>query len=1447
VLSVRLLGGFEVELNGARADIPSRAAQALLAYLLLPPGKAHRRELLAGLLWPDVSEPKAQKSLRQALWQLGRALEPGGIRLVAADRVNVWVDVRGLDRLDVAELQEPLPPDAPAEALAARVAVYAGELLPGFYDEWVVVERERLEAHFERLMTRLLRQLEVEARWPEALEWGQRWIGQGHVSEAAYQTVMRAYAALGQGAGASLTYQRCREALRERLGLEPSEPTRALYNQIVQAFGMVAPAPNGKPETAAPAGEDRSPEPGPQTPPYKGLHYFTEADAPLFFGRERLVGQLVDYLRGHHFVAVVGASGSGKSSLVRAGLVPALRALAAAGPASPSSSVRILTPGRSPLHSLASVLAGEEATPAAAAAVREELAGDPGALRRLMAEGTSGLLVVDQFEELFTLCRDEAERRAFIANLLALPAAAAGENGAARPPQRVVITLRADFYAHCASYSELRQALESQQFYIGPMSASELRRAIELPAQRAGLEFQSGLVDLILRDVGDEPGALPLLSHALLETWRRRRGRQLALAGYAGAGGVHGAIARSAEQVYQDLRPEHQALARRIFLRLTELGEGTEATRRRAALSELLAYAGPVEVVLQRLAEARLIIIGEEAAEVAHEALIRAWPTLQQWLAEDRDGLRLHRRLTEAAQSWAGLEHDPEELYRGARLAQAREWAQAQPEALNTLEHEFLSVSEAQAEQETAEREAQRQRELETARQLAEAQKLRAEQSARSARLLRMTVAGLLTFLVVATVLAVVGYRLAVQRQALVEVSQANLARSEAQRLAAEADALLQSGGDAQLIALLAIRSLKIGYSPEADAVLGKAMMLNYPTVSFTGHTNSLRDAAYSPDSRLIVTSGNDNTARLWQADTGQELRVFEGHSAPVASVAYSHNGRYILTGSEDGTACLWDAGTGAVVLRIAGHTGQVLSVALSADDEWIVTSATDGWVRVWSAKTGQAAGTPLQADTETVAISPDGNLVLTGDRDGLAELWDWRSGQVVRRLEGHTGRLIAVTFSPDGKLAATASVDKTVALWDVATGARRNVLVGHTAGVFGVEFSPDGRQLVSVGEDRIVRLWDTTTAEQVGQFYSHSSTVTDVAFAPDGQHFVTAGSEGVALVWPARLPGPIRRLAGHTGQIWNVVYSPDGRYLLTTGVDKSARLWDTTTGTTVRVFLGHTAEIYGLAYAADGQLVMTGSFDGTARVWVVTTGQERWRFHAAGDAVVAGVALSPDGRYAAAADENGVAYLWDLATGAPVRQWKAHASGINLMSYSPDGTVLATTSNDATVKLWSAPAGALLHTLEGHTAFVVTAMFSPDGKQVVSASADRTVRIWDVATGASVRTITGHSDLVWSAVFSPDGHFLATASADGTARLWDAVTGQEVRRFAGHTAGVEAVAVAPDGQTVATGSDDGTARLWDIDYTDSVHTLCARLLRDLTAEEREQHGIGAEGATCTD
>ncbi len=407
---------------------------------------------------------------------------------------------------------------------------------------------------------------------------------------------------------------------------------------------------------------------------------------------------------------------------------------------SPRWPIHVITPTSHPLEALAASLTRDSESVTATATLIDDLARDPRGLhlyiRKLLGRASANrlLVVIDQFEELFALCRDEAERRGFVDNLMT--AVSPETDG----PTTVILTLRADFYAHCASYPQLREAVARHQEYIGPMSTEELRRAIEEPAKRGGWELEPGLVDTLLKDVGDEPGALPLLSHALLETWMRRRGRTLTLRGYAEAGGVSGALAKTAGQVYAGFTPEQQAMAQSIFLRLTELGEGTQDTRRRASLEELIPKPEDrpaVEAVLKTLADARLVAIGENTAEVAHEALIREWPALREWLNENREGLRLHRHLTEAAQGWAKLSRDPGEVYRGARLAQAAEWAEAHADEMNALEREFVAASRELAEREEAEREAQRQRELEAAHKLAEAEKQRAEEQARAASRLR--------------------------------------------------------------------------------------------------------------------------------------------------------------------------------------------------------------------------------------------------------------------------------------------------------------------------------------------------------------------------------------------------------------------------------------------------------------------------------------------------------------------------------------------------------------------------------------------------------------------------------------------------------------------------------------------------------------------------------------
>ena len=639
MLEIRLLGQFDLRRNGEALSLPSRPAQSLLAFLVLNPGVGYRREYLAGLLAPETQEDGARNRLRHALWRIRKSLgpDPGtGRDYLVCDELTVAFDAASNHWLDAAVAAARPAPDAPPQALAAALAAYQGDLLPGFYDDWVVLERERIEAAFESNMRLWLERQAGAGRWDDVLHWAERWIALGHSPESAYCALMLAHAARGDASRIAWVYQRCVDDLRNGLSVEPADSTRRLYEQLVRGGGvpLMAQAQVIALAAQAPAPAQQAIN-GSGPPPFKGLEPFHVSDAHLFFGREALVARLMEHLRRDNLLIVVGASGCGKSSLVRAGLVPALvggglpPACDEVTRSTDGPACRILTPTSHPLQALALALSTDESV-LPSAALADDMAADGRSLSLHLTRREAGggqasprmLLVVDQFEEVFTLCRDEAERAAFIENLMR----AAGDREPRCGPIKLIIALRADFYGHCAGYPSLRRALEISQHYIGGMSATELRRCIEGPLEEGRWQVEPGLVELLVRDAGSEPGALPLLSHALLETWRARTGRLLTLAGYEGTGGVHGAIARTADAVYDRFSDGEKAVARRIFLRLVALGDGMQAARRRVARDQLTPDAEsrpPVESVLQSLAAARLITLGQDQVELAHEALIR--------------------------------------------------------------------------------------------------------------------------------------------------------------------------------------------------------------------------------------------------------------------------------------------------------------------------------------------------------------------------------------------------------------------------------------------------------------------------------------------------------------------------------------------------------------------------------------------------------------------------------------------------------------------------------------------------------------------------------------------------------------------------------------------------------------------------------------------------------
>lgn len=1532
MLQVRLLGQFDVRADGKRVLLQRRAGQSLFAFLILTAGTSHRREKLAGLFWSDMPDESARRNLRQELWRVRKALStqtPSPAEYFLAEEISITFNPRSEYWLDVAQLEQPTAADDPLGDLLGKLALYQGELLPGFYEDWVLLERERVAAVFEGKMQQLMERLIEEQRWATCQEWAERWLSLGQAVEPAYRALMLAFNAMGDRGKVVATFARCQQALDQELGVPPSPETRALYEQLIRGES-VSGIDLTSVQVASARGMVKDEPPAPGVSPFKGLNYFDQADADLFFGRELLTARLVQRLREARFLAVVvGASGSGKSSIVRAGLIPALKKGAPlADGAAPQEGSRdwhfiVMTPTAHPLQALALALTRDSESVTATATLMDDLAKDPRSLylflQRQMADSRlqiadsdspsairyspsairHTLLVVDQFEELFTLCRDELEREMFIDNLLTALTPFRTMAVGAESDLTLVLTLRADFYAHLAQYPELREAAAEHQEYIGPMTADELRRAIEEPARLGGWTFETGLVDLYLRDVGDEPGALPLLSHALLETWKRRRGRTLTLKGYAESGGVRGAIAQTAETVYASLSPAQQAIARDIFVRLTELGEATPDgvsatadTRRRASLHELLSdteHVDDVREALTLLADARLITTAESTAEVAHEALIREWSRLREWLAEDREGLMLHRHLTEAAHEWELLERDAGALYRGARLAQAREWLSAETKringladtriagdsawkrALNELERAFLEASEENAEREAREREEQQKRELENAQKLAATEHQAAQRLSTRNRII--TAVGLVAFLL-ALLAGAFGWQSnqnAVQAETNRDIAagnaataQANFTRAEAQRLAAEANVLLKSEGSHELIALLGVRAMNLQYSPQGDTAISGAAGLDYPLQVFAS-TMLPYTMEYSSDGKYLITGGPDDTAHLWDARTGQELRQFvypaTGENANIVWATFAPDNRFVLLQhiKQDFTsdAGLWDVQTGAEVYKFDQPT--FCRHSIFAPDGAHLIMSCNGSIKYWDWHTGQLVRSleiPAQGD-RVRAISNDGQYALSYYLwEGKFTMTFWKIGDAVTKVSEFPisknvtfFTFTAMALSPDSKYILVGDLDGTTHLVEAASGKELYTLKADNT-VLSLDFSPDGKTILVSSQDQLVRLYDRETGQEI-----HRISLTDYAwtakFSPDGKHVLTGSDKGPVRVWEIPSHPHLSVFTGHIGIVDSVAFSPDGQ-LLATGAQDGLRLWNTRTGQLVQHFADAGWVAYGTAFSSDGRYLVSGNLDGTATLWDVAAGRAEQQFSHPFGFQIYDAEFSPDGRSILTAGvvanslEGSGMFVWDIQTGDKKLQIDTGGTPINQATFSPDGQyIVGAIGNEPVARMWDARTGNLVREFKGHSGWVAGVSFSADGKYLATASNDNTARLWEAQTGQELRQFTGHIEAVFAVAFSPDGKTLLTASLDGTARLWDVKTGQELRRMAGHAAGVENAVFSPDGKFIATASDDGTARLWDMDYHDTIRYLCSRLLRDLSSQERAQYNIPSDGATC--
>ncbi|WP_309144446.1 helix-turn-helix domain-containing protein [Streptomyces sp. BR123] len=1102
--------------------------------------------------------------------------------------------------------------------------------------------------------------------------------------------------------------------------------------------------------------------------PYRGLAAFTDRDADRFFGRERATAALVERLFeriGCGPLLLVGRSGAGKSSLLSAGLVPALRRRGGFPSAGADSwPVVRFTPTAHPLQELldctAKVLGGGLGiTP-------QELAERPE--RLLEAVGRRGrtvrpVLLVDQFEEVFTLCGDEEERHAFVRVLCSVAAAepepapeaepAAGA-GAARPGAAVVVLgLRADFSGNCLDLPDLAAVFTDGLFVLPPMSVAELREAVARPAERAGLALEPGLVPLLLRDagVGDglaagpdgtgsaaPSGALPLVSHALLATWQRREGAVLTVAGYEHTGGIRGAVAQTAESAFARLYPAEQRMVRRILVALVHVAEGTGPTRRRmgrAALLEQFADgAAPAARALDAFVRARLVTADRDTVEITHEALLHAWPRLHGWLHADRDGLLIHRQLAEAAAEWEREGRDPSVLHRGTRLETARSWAEelGGGSRLTPPEAEFLAASTA-------------------------AEDARRTQDRRRVRRRQRTLALLLVLLVLAVSAGGVAYR---QRgQAL---DQERVARSHA--LAAESASLAAGRPEASM--RLAEEAYRTKATPQARGALLSTQSLPF-LARLVGHSGPVNAVVFAPGKRLLATAGSDGKVLLRRL-SDRRTSVTLTMPGRVRSVAFSPDGRTLAATSTEGPVRLWDT-AGRVTAELPAETAGARAVAFSPDGRTLAVAAADGSVQV---------------------RDPAGG-----------------AGPATQVLTGHTGRVEALAYAPDGRTLASAGADRTVRLWDPSGDRPPAVLEGHTGGVLGLAFAPDGRSLASGGSDRTVRLWDVAGRRGTATLTGHSDDVNAVAYLPDGTTVVSAGGDGTTRLWDVRSGRPTAALSGHTDYVLALAVDPAGAMLATASFDQSVVLWDLRGPVLAsRPF----AEVWHAAYSPDGKLLATADGDHTVRLWDVPGRRPAAVFEGHTETVY-GVAFAPDGRTLASAGSDGTVRLWDVAARTPLATLTGHGGTVYAVAFAPDGRTLASASSDRTVRLWDVPGRAPLATLTGHSDFANDVVFSPDGRTLASAGDDLTVRLWDVAGRAPLATLTGHAGAVRAVAFGPDGRTLASCGNDGTVRLWDARRYAVTAVLAGHVGAARGIAFSPDGRTLASSGNDRTVRLWDV------------------------------------
>jgi len=1143
--------------------------------------------------------------------------------------------------------------------------------------------------------------------------------------------------------------------------------------------------------------------------PWVGLSPVDQSHGQYFFGRDDEVQILTERVEQSNFLAVVGGSGLGKSSLVRAGLIPALERRGA----SVDSEWRccVFEPTASPLQRLASELiqlAGLPPSKHNADSLAAALRSDSNALRNYIdnnIDASRTLLVIDQFEDFIRRYDNTPEQRAFVDNLLtAISDPRAGIH--------VIVAIRTDFYARLEqdpSLFNLWSKVAANDYKILKLLDKALRRIIEEPARLVGLEWDDALVDALVRDLHEEPGALSMLSQTMVELFKRREGIRLTYKSYEQSGGVQETIKNKAEEVFASFGEREQDHIRQIIINLTDVAERPEHdVKARVSLDDLvgdLEDYDQINSIIRKLADERLLVTSNDYetssvddgrpkvwVEASHDALIRYWPRARNWLNEKRDAKLMFDGLDAAAREWdrARKEGDKERgaanLFRGSKLDSFLDAQSSFIDFLRPIHHEFLDASKRLRDKERA------------------AEYHRREVNEQRRKWKRIAVAA--GVIVIAFVVFSI-FLISKTREANRQSAEANRQRNFAGSLLRAADSRSQLQFDPELSLLLAIESGKLVNNGEAQSALRQAIAATHLRGIFAGHSAPVIGIAVSRDGRYLLTGGADNEARLWDIPTRKTIQTFKGHKGWVYWVAFSPDEKSVVTASHDSTVVIWDKDT-AKVLHTLKHEKAVNNAVFSADGSKILTACDDNIARIWDIKTEKVVVT-LKSHTSwinTAVYSPDGKLVVTGSGDHTAKVWEAQNGNLLRTLEQHSGSVLSVAFSPDGKKLVTGSSDKLAIVWNADTWRPERELHGHSLAVFSTEFSPDSRMILTSSKDSTARLWNASTGFEYVVFKGHHSTVNTAVFGADGHTIFTASGDKTARVWDSEVLPPPLLLNGHTAPVYSAVFSPDGTRILTASQDKTARIWNAFTGKQIAE-LRHSDSVQDGVFSPDGKRIATASQDHIARLWDAETGDLKKEFAGHTD-MIHTVRFSSDGTRLVTASQDTTAIVWDVNTGAKVQVLTGHTKEVYDATFSSDGNTIATAGHDGVLRIWKMKDGTEL--FKRDIGYAVNAVkFSKDGKYLLAACADQTTRVWNLSDQTNFAVLLGHEQWVNQAEFNSEATLVASASGDQTARIWDLGLGEELFRL-NFDASVMMVSFSQDGERLVAATKGGSVALYD-------------------------------------